>query len=216
MSRRSVYIIVAVAMVAVIALAWFFAISPARRNVANTTTEIAAARSSLASAQAQLAQAQETSKQGERNQARLLELAKMVPNGDEIPSLLLQIQDLANESGITFMSITPGKAIPLTQYQILPLDLVFQGHFFDLNDFIYRAEQMVAGPGRLLAIKTLALTPANVATGSSGGIPSSPLLNVTMTIYAYEVSPVAQSSTTATTTPAATPSTTATTAAASQ
>jgi len=39
MSRRIIYVIVAVAMVAVIALAWFFAISPARRDVANTTSQ---------------------------------------------------------------------------------------------------------------------------------------------------------------------------------
>ena len=214
MSRRIMYILAAVALVVIIALGWFFAISPTRNNIATTNDQIANERSKLATAQNQVAQAQETSKQGKENQARLLELAKMVPNAEEIPSLLLQIQDLANESGINFTTITPGTLIQLNQYQIIPLQVGFEGRFFDLSDFVYRAEQMVAGPGRLLAIKSLGLAPTATSATSASSLGASPTLKVTMTIYAFEINPdvtkTGAAATTATTQP-----TTATTAAGS-
>ena len=47
----------------------------------------------------------------------------MVPESEEIPSLLLQIQDLADQSGIDFISITPGSVIDADTFQILPLEL---------------------------------------------------------------------------------------------
>ncbi|HEY5529800.1 MAG TPA: type 4a pilus biogenesis protein PilO [Thermoleophilia bacterium] len=170
MNRRIVYILFAVIVVVVIGLGWFALISPTRQDVATTNSSITAERDKLATTQAQLRQAEETSKEGRQNQARLLELTKMVPNGDEIPSLLLQIQDLANESGISFMSITPSDLIQVNDYQILPLQVQFEGRFFDLSDFVYRAEQMVAGPGRLLAIKTLGLVPNSTDASSSGSV----------------------------------------------
>ena len=208
------YILAAVALVVIIALGWFFAISPTRNNIATTNDQIANERAKLATAQAQVAQAQETSKQGKENQARLLELAKMVPNAEEIPSLLLQIQDLANESGISFIAITPGAPVQLNQYQILPLQVQFEGRFFDLSDFVYRAEQMVAGPGRLLAIKSLGLTPTGTTAASTSSLGTSPTLKVLMTIYAFEINPDVKKTGAAATTPTTQP-TTATTAAGS-
>ncbi len=215
MNRRIVYILFAVIVVVVIGLGWFALISPTRQDVATTNSSITAERDKLATTQAQLRQAEETSKEGRQNQARLLELTKMVPNGDEIPSLLLQIQDLANESGISFMSITPSDLIQVNDYQILPLQVQFEGRFFDLSDFVYRAEQMVAGPGRLLAIKTLGLVPNSTDASSSGSVASSPTLKVSMVLYAFEMNPSIKKSAAAATTPSAQPSTTATTAAGS-
>jgi Tfp pilus assembly protein PilO len=137
------------------------------------------------------------------NQARLLELAKMVPDSEEIPSLLLQIQDLADQSGIEFISITPGEPVEAGAFRIIPLQLEFSGTYFDLSDFVYRAEQMAAGPGRLLAVKALALRLASEATTESGADTSqSPVLGVSMTLYAFETAVAA--TTTPTTTPAPT------------
>ena len=137
----------------------------------------------------------------------------MVPPDSEIGSLLIQVQDLASQSGIAFMSITPGAAVDSTGFRIVPLAVEFSGTFFDLSDLIYRAEQMVAGPGRLLAIKQLSLQLANAGVGTApGGTSVSPILSVTMTIYAFDTAPSAKAAaaaaTKATTTTTDTTSTT--------
>lgn len=187
MSRKIRFVLGIIALVIVIALCWFFLLSPLRADIAATEESIDAERTKLATAQAKLAQAEVTREEGKKNQARLLELAKMVPNSEEIPSLLIQIQDLADQSGIEFLTITPGDPLDSDGFRILPLVLEFSGTYFDLSDFVYRAEQMVAGPGRLLAVKQLGLDLGQTTgTGASRGTSASPELRVSMTLYAFE------------------------------
>lgn len=184
MSRRVRLILMSIALVAVAALCWFFLLNPLRGQISDTEQAIDDQRQQLAIARTEVAQAEATKQEGRRNQARLLELNKMVPPTEELPSLLLQLQDLADQSGIAFIAVTPGEPrVPQdsTSYQIVPLDLQFSGTYFDVSDFIYRAEQMVAGPGRLLTVKTLGLSaPSGVA---QGGV--APLLDVTINLYAF-------------------------------
>jgi Tfp pilus assembly protein PilO len=177
-----------VALLVIVAMAWFFLISPLRAQIATTDSAIGAEQTKIAAAQAKLAQAEVTRTEGEKNQARLIELAKMVPASTQVPSLLVQIQDLADQSGITFDSVTPGDAKEANGFQIIPLTLEFTGTYFDLSDFAYRAEQLVAAPGRLLTVKSVDLQLGGT-TDSTGGTTKktkgSPDLKISMTLYAF-------------------------------
>jgi type IV pilus assembly protein PilO len=186
MKRRTVYILAGIALVAVVLVAWFLLISPVRTKIADTTAQVQAQQKNLATAKAKLAKMEETKQQAEQNQGRLIELYKMVPAQDEIPSLLLQIEDLAIESGISALGMTPGKASGSGSFQIVSVQLQFTGTYFDVNDFVYRLEQLVAQPGRLLAVKdvTLGLT----ATSKAG---ASPQLTVNMNVQAFKTVPAA-------------------------
>ncbi len=183
MSRRMRVILVGVVLLVVAAVAWFLMLSPMRGDIASLETQIEQQRTELSAAQVQLAQAEATREEGRKNQARLLELAKMMPTAEEIPSLLLQIQDLADQSGIDFMAVTPSDTLAseVGDYRGLALDLEFSGTYFNVSDFIYRAENMVAGPGRLLAIKDIDLSTSETAEGGN----VSPELKVSITIYAF-------------------------------
>lgn len=189
MSRKVRMILMSLGLVVFAAVVWFFVLSPIRGDVAETESAIEDQRSKLSVAEATLAQAETTKAEGKRNQARLLELAKMVPGSDELPSLLLQIQDLADQSGIDFISITPGEPSEVegAEFEILPLDLTFTGTYFDLSDFVYRAEQMVAGPGRLLAIKSISLALSNAGESVSAAV--SPDLDVSVSLLAFILPP---------------------------
>lgn len=184
MSRKIRMILVAVAVVVIAVLVWFFLLSPIRGDIQETETAIEDERMRLSQAQIQLAQAEATREEGMANQARLLELAKMMPESEEVPSLLLQLQDLADQSGIAFIAISPEdpRVNAAGDGRILPLQLEFQGTFFNVSDFIYRAEQMVAGPGRLLAVKSVDLS-AGAGAEVQGGV--SPELGVTVYVYAF-------------------------------
>jgi Tfp pilus assembly protein PilO len=183
--RRTLYILVAVALVAVVLIAWVVLINPVRSSIAQKDTEIQAEQQNLATAQAKLARMKQTQQQAEANEGRFIELSKMLPAEDQIPSLLLQVQDLAAESGIEVMSITPSPAAPTTHgFAALGLALQFSGTYFDTNDLIYRLEQLVAAPGRLLAVKDVTLT---LGVNPKNGV--SPLLSVTMNVQAFKSIP---------------------------
>jgi Tfp pilus assembly protein PilO len=186
MNRKTRLAISGVALAVVVALAWFFLISPLRAEIATTDSAIAAESTRLAAAQAKLAQAEVTREEGKKNQARLLELAKMVPDSSQVPSLLVQIQDLADQSGIKFNSVSPGDPIESDGFQIIPLTLDFTGSYFDLSDFAYRAEQLVAAPGRLLTVKSVQLDLGGTTEqGATVSAKASPDLKVSMTLYAF-------------------------------
>lgn len=197
MTRKMRILLSAVALVAIIAMAWLFLISPLRADIADTKTSIAEETTRLAAAQTELAQAETTRAEGQKNEARLLELAKMVPQASQVPSLLVQIQDLADQSGIDFLSMSPGDATEADGFQIIPLQLQFTGSYFNLSDFAYRVEQLVAGPGRLLTVKSISLVLGNADTTattlkSSGAATKTPALTVSMTLYAFCMDQAAQ------------------------
>lgn len=189
MSRRLRMILLAVGLLVVVVLCWFFLLSPLREDIAETDRAIEAEQTRLAAAQAKLAQAETTRLEGQKNRALLLELSKMVPQTPEVPSLMLQIQDLADQAGINFIAITPGEPSSEEGFDIVPLTLEFAGTFFDVSDFIYRAEQMVAGPGRLLAVKSLQLRPGNSSAEATTLSQVSPTLAVSMIMYAFTMAP---------------------------
>jgi type IV pilus assembly protein PilO len=191
MSRKMRLLLGGVVLVAIIAVAWMFVISPVRSNIASTDSAISEQQNKLSQAQTKLAAAQTTRAEGKKNQARLLELAKMVPAETQVPSLLVQIQDLADQSGIDFISVTPGEGTDSQGFNTIPLQLQFTGTYFDLSDFAYRVEQLVAGPGRLLAVKSLSFKMGTTDSSSSGSTStkagSSPALTGTMTLYAFSM-----------------------------
>jgi Tfp pilus assembly protein PilO len=163
---------------------FFLVLNPMRDEIDELRSQIESEKVRIQKAQQEIDMGEYTKAEGRRNQARLLELAKMIPPGNELPSLILQIQDLADKAGIDWLRITPGSRIGggTDTYEILPLTLEFSGTYFDISDFIYRAEQMVAGPGRLLTVKSLDLRIDD--EGRRPGI-SHPELGVTMTMYAF-------------------------------
>ena len=202
MTRKMRMLLAAVALVAIIAVAWLFLISPLRTDIADTNASMTEQQDRLTQAQAKLAVAQTTRAEGQKNQARLMELAKMVPQSTQVPSLLVQIQDLADQSGIAFLSVSPGEPTEAAGFQIIPLTLSFTGTYFDLSDFAYRVEQLVAAPGRLLTVKSISLKfDAPGATGTPSVAKSdSPILGVSMALYAFCMDQSSASAPTASTT----------------
>ena len=200
MSRKLRLMLSIVVLVVIVAAAWFFLLSPLRADIAETNETITAQQEKLTIAQAKLAKAQTTRAEGKKNQARLLELAKMVPLSTQVPSLLVQIQDLADQAGIEFLAVSPGEPSEVGGFQIVPLQVQFTGSYFDLSDFAYRVEQLVASPGRLMTVKSIQfkLGGAEAAEDEADeSLDNSPTLNVSMTLYAFCMDQTAASGATA-------------------
>lgn len=185
MSRRIVFILVPVVLVLVLVAYWFLLLNPLFDSISAREREIDQNRRQLASLEAKLSQLSQLKEDAARNEARLVELSKMVPTSEQLPSLLLQIQDLAAQSGIEFLTISPGQPTEAPGFQKIPLSLKFKGTFFDVNDFIYRTEQLAAGPGRLLAVGSVSLSPDGEPTSTK----VSPKLSADITLYAFERNP---------------------------
>ena len=96
--------------------------------------------------------------------AELFELSRAMPDRADIPNVLLSLSQISAETGVTFKSITPGSPVSLGSYQRIPIDLVFEGHFYDLADFLFRLRNLVGvhrgvldATGRLFSVDWIQL-----------------------------------------------------------
>jgi hypothetical protein len=101
--------------------------------------------------------------------ADIFQLSRAMPDTPDVPDVLLQLSQVATETGITFSSITPAKPELVGNYQKLPIDLTFQGRFYDLSDFLYRLRNLVGvhdgalqSDGRLFAIDSISFAEGDV------------------------------------------------------
>ncbi len=94
--------------------------------------------------------------------ADVYRLAKAMPSEADMPDVLLELSQLARDSGIQFDSISPQPEISLGTFSVLPIAVTFNGTFYDLADLLYRLRSLVevhAGAldatGRLFSVDSL-------------------------------------------------------------
>ena len=108
--------IVAILLVVVAAIAfWTLALSPKRSEADKLDAQIETLSASVASARSELAQATAARRTFPAAYHQLVELGQAVPATDETPSLLIELEHLADTSGVSFETITlegEGEAAP--------------------------------------------------------------------------------------------------------
>ena len=94
--------------------------------------------------------------------ADVYRLAKAMPSNTDMPDLVLELSQLARDTGIRFDSISPQAAVPAGSYTVLPISVTFNGTFYDLADLLYRLRSLVNvhggrldATGRLFTVDTL-------------------------------------------------------------
>jgi len=116
--------------------------------------------------------------------AELFALAKAMPDEEDVPGVLLELSRLADETGMSIKSVIPGQRKSGTDgFSRLPLDIVVEGDFYDLSDFLYRLRTLVSvrdgrldASGRLFAVDAVDL---------SEGTEQFPQLQATLTLSAF-------------------------------
>jgi Tfp pilus assembly protein PilO len=108
--------IIAILLVVAAAIAfWTLALSPKRSEADKLDAQIETLNASVESARNELAQATAARQTFPTAYRQLVELGQAVPATDETPSLLVELQTLARDSGVTFESIQlngEGEAAP--------------------------------------------------------------------------------------------------------
>jgi Type II secretion system (T2SS), protein M len=200
MTRRDRVVIVIVALVAAIAASWLLLVSPKRDQAAKLGTKVASAQQELDTARAQLAQNAAASKQYASNYAALVRLGEAVPASDDIPSLIIQLQNAADGARVNFQSLQSGGAgstgatgstpapatgTAATSASAAPeqFSFTFSGSYFQLSNFFNKVQHFVTPngngvqvKGRLVSLNSVNMTPA------ASGFPQI-TAQITATIY---------------------------------
>ena len=199
MTRRDRLVIVIVAVVAAIAASWLLLVSPKRDQAAKLGTKVASAQQELDTARAELAQNAAASKQYASNYAALVRLGEAVPASDDIPSLIIQLQNAADGARVNFQSLqsggagstgatstaapAPGTAATSASAAPEQFSFTFSGSYFQLSNFFNKVQHFVTPngngvqvKGRLVSLNSVNMTPA------ASGFPQI-TAQITATIY---------------------------------
>ena len=191
-------VIVIPALLIVALVGYFLLIKPKQDAAGRLGDEIASLETQLELARAaqRAPQIDETTIQV----ADVFRVTKAMPDKDDMPGIILELNAVAAASGIEFVSIAPQAAAVRNGYTALPINLAFEGNYYDLTDFLFRIRNLVTvrdgelqADGRLFTLDTLSLQ-----EGPSG-FPEI-AASLTMTAYYYSTTPPAAPLAPATTT----------------
>jgi Tfp pilus assembly protein PilO len=133
--------VLAGALVIVLAVSYMVLIRPKRAESGRLDAEIAELESKIAAGAKQATAAQEP--EARINVADLFRLAKAMPDAEDMPGIILEVNSIASSAGIEFLSIQPQPAVAAGSRRALPLTLTFEGNYYDLTDFLYRLRTLV-------------------------------------------------------------------------
>jgi type IV pilus assembly protein PilO len=195
--------VIALGLVIVAVVAYFLLIGPKRSEAGRLADEIAALETQVQTAK--LA-ADPKAADEQLKVAPLFELAKAMPDRDDMPGIILELNAVAEAAGVTFKSIAPQNAVAGQGYRSIPISLAFEGNYYDLTDFLFRLRNLVAvrdgrlsSTGRFFTLDTLDLHEA--------GLPKIEAILV-VSAYVYDAAAVATGATVPAAPPATTTSTT--------
>ncbi|MGO8684240.1 MAG: type 4a pilus biogenesis protein PilO [Thermoleophilia bacterium] len=201
---KEVYIIAGVAAVVVIVAWYLFFLNPVESRLNTANTQIASAQTSLSEKSAQVAQLQALEQTAPQAKVDLIELGKMLPSQGNVPSLIIELTQTAELSGLQFGGITPALPQTGTPFGIQSINLTLTGSFFNLEDFLYRLEQYVqfnngdiVATGRLLEPVSIQMSGSGSGSTTTSSIGNS--LTISLTLNAYLWPAAALPATTATT-----------------
>ena len=206
--------IAVVVLLVLAAIGYFGLVKPQKGKAADLSTQIAAQENQIADARALLAKSKDAQKV---RVADLFKLTKTMPDQPDEAGMVLELTNVARQSGITFDSIMPQGSTPLSGYQVVPITVIFDGNFFQLTDFLFRLRNLVDVRRGALAADGRLFTVDSIQFGE--GKRKFPQVEATLTVDAYiygtgatvSAPPQATTGTQGATTGATTPTTTTTT-----
>lgn len=125
---------------------YFLLFSPLRGEFAQRSEEQVSKEQQLQQLQQQVAELEEIARNAPEIERQLLELSKRIPTQPEIPTFVVQVEEVAREAGVTQVSIEPGAPEPPPaggDFSSIPITMSFEGTYEQLQDFVGRVLNLV-------------------------------------------------------------------------
>jgi len=177
-------IIVAALMAVVAAMVIAFVIVPQFAQISDLQRQKADAESRRVQAVAVLESLRVAKGRAAVTEAELLKIGTQMPESPQLPSLIIELQDIANAAGIDVSSITPAEPVPVVggQYTEIALTTRLTAEWDDLLDYLKRLDHST----RLLRVTALSVAPPEESDATTD-TPAVTALTVTMTTKAYVI-----------------------------
>jgi type IV pilus assembly protein PilO len=153
MSRndRNILILGLLGIVILVIGFYFLLLSPLLGRLSEQAQARDEKQDQLAQVQQEVNDLEEIRRNSPEIERQLLELSKRIPTQPQIPTFVVQVQEIANASGVTQLTVEPGDAAAPAgggDYQVIPVTMQFNGTYDEMRDFLLRMRNLA----RLVAV----------------------------------------------------------------
>jgi Tfp pilus assembly protein PilO len=160
--KRNPLLIIGAALVVIVLLWYFLLYAPLGDDLTAAQAQTEAEQKKTDGLQADLARLQAQAKNSTQAQALLRKLDAAVPEQPDLAEFIIQANEIATESGISFLSISPSPpAAGASGASVINLTISIGGSFFQLEDYLRLLEKLE----RLVIVDGITIS----ATTDSGG-----------------------------------------------
>lgn len=170
LSPRNKLILVGVGCLLGIGLLAGLLVVPSVQRLGSLDTEIQDAANESDAASLLLEQRRQVKDQATDTSTKLLQLSVAVPETPEMPSLIIDLQDTARESGVIIKAVTPSPPVATegVPYMELPLQVEVHGTWADTVEFLHRMRRLTRQFRLVTVTSTLLAAPVETPGVDTG------------------------------------------------
>jgi len=170
MTNRNLIILGVLVIVLVIIAYFFLLLNPLLQRLDEQAQARESKQGQLEQVQQQVNELEEVKRQSPDIERQLLELSKRIPAQPQIPTFVVQVQEIAGSSGVTQLSVDPEPSTAPEgggDYRVVPVTMRFNGTYDEMQDFLLRTRNLA----RLVAVTNVDYSRAgNETTASSASV----------------------------------------------
>lgn len=175
MTNRNILILGALGIVMLIILYYFLLLSPLLQNLDAQAQAKESKQAQLEQVQQQVNELEAVRRQSPDIERQLLELSKRIPAQPQVPTFVVQVQEIADASGATQLTVDPEPATSPEgggDYRELPVTMQFTATYDEMQDFLLRTRNLA----RLVTVTNVTYCRPEAETGQSENAPTCPSL----------------------------------------
>jgi type IV pilus assembly protein PilO len=142
---RNILILGILGIVIVVIGYYFLLLSPLLQSLNEQAQAREEKQAQLEDVQQQVNELEQVRRNSPVIERQLLELSKRIPTQPQIPTLVVQVQEIAEASGVTQLVVEPGDtAAPPGggDYRVVPVTMQFNGTYDEMQDFLLRTRNL--------------------------------------------------------------------------
>jgi Tfp pilus assembly protein PilO len=164
--KRNQLLIGAAAVLAIVLVWYFLLYSPLNDDLSSAQAQRSSEEKRSDALEADLARLQSQAKNATQQQALLRRLDAAVPAQPDLAEFIVQANDIADQSGISFLSIAPSPpSAGSGGASEIKLTMSISGSFFQLQDYLRQLEQLE----RLVIVDGITISSSTATSEGTGG-----------------------------------------------
>lgn len=142
LSQRDQILVVAGVIILMVVLVVFLLIFPQFGKIKTLNEKQKTLEQGLEEAKLNLARLKSIKSEAAQTEAKLIRLARRLPQDAEIPAMVVELQNIANSAGLEFNSAKMDNIVEKTGFSEIPMTISAKGTFYSVIDYLYRVENL--------------------------------------------------------------------------